>query len=82
MRRSWQLKSGEEKGIWETRPTPLGSARKDLVLPGLAGAKVECEGVAAVEAGETGRRQGLEGSLVQATEPALILNLRGALSGA
>lgn len=52
------------------------------MLLGLAGAKVACEGVAAVEAGEIGRRQGLEGSLVQATEPALLPNLRGAPGGA
>lgn len=38
--------------------------------------------MAAIEAGETGGRQGLEGSLVQATEPALTLNLRGAPGGA
>lgn len=52
------------------------------VLLGLAGAKVACEGVAAVEAEEIGRRQGLEGSLVRATEPALLPNLRGAPGGA
>lgn len=42
------------------------------MLLGLAGAKVEYEGVAAIEAGEIGRRQVLEESLVEATEPAFI----------
>lgn len=37
----------------------------------LAGAKVECEGVAAGEAGETGKHQVLEGSLGVSQEPAL-----------
>lgn len=41
------------------------------VLLGLAGAKVACEGVAAGEAGETGSRQVLEGSLGASQEPAL-----------
>lgn len=41
------------------------------VLLRLAGAKVECEGVAAGEAGETGKHQVLEGSLGVSQEPAL-----------
>lgn len=57
------MKSREKKGIWEARPSPPGSASRDLVQLGLAGAKVACEGVAVGEAGETGRRQALEESL-------------------
>lgn len=49
-----------------------GSAFVAWVPQGLVGAKVACGGVSVGESGEIGRRQVLEGSLLeQATEPDL-----------
>ena len=62
-----QIKSGEENGIGKQDGPEGGISRAQhagvgRVLLGLAGAKVACGGVAAGEAGETGRHQVLEGA--------------------